>query len=282
MPAPDTTGDPELLRQLRTTYRAERRKLEAKRELAAAPLLAARETKLEAYQKQLTTGGKLDEALFIKAARENAAARIRERLAPKPIVAEPAATAPAPPPPAMTTAPPVAPALEPPPAVAATPEDEFLKWLGTVQLEHAGGQLWALSHREFLQYEKNHNRPMRVSSIVFDPVVDGFTMILYVKRPRLIAFEKGRKEFRISEGGGATFAPPFYQVKKGDERLFGPPPAAPAVPADFEAWARTRQFVHGIGKSLIGVSRGMNSLNSEHLIKKHCSDRLNSTRFGKA
>jgi hypothetical protein len=259
VPATDATGDPELLRQLRTTYRAERRKLEAERDLAAAPLLAAHETKLEAYQKQLTTEGKLDEALIVKAARENAAARIRDRLAPKPVVAEPAATAPTPPP-VMTATPPVAPAPETPPAVAATPEDEFLQWLGTVQLEHAGGQLWAVSHREFLEYNKNHKRPMRVSSIVIDPVVDGFTMILHDKRPRLIAFEKGRREYRISVDGGATFDPPIHQVKKRDERLFGPPPSPPAVPSDFEAWVRTRQFVHGIGKSVIWSIEGHESV----------------------
>jgi hypothetical protein len=251
VPAADASGDPELLRQLRTTYRAERRMLEAERDLAAAPLLAAHETKLEAYQKELTTGGKLDEALFIKAARENAAARLRDRLAPKPVVAETATTAPAAPP-AMTATTPVAPA----PVVEATPEDEFLQWLGTVQLEPAGGQLWAVSHREFLEYDKNHKRPMRVSSIVIDPEIDGFTMILHDKRPRLIAFEKGRREFRISLDGGATFHPPIHPVKKRDERVFGPPPSPPAVPADFEAWARTRQFVHGVGKSVIWSVEG--------------------------
>jgi hypothetical protein len=97
VPATDGPADPDLLRQLRTTYRAERHKLEAERDLAAAPLLAAHDAKLEAYQKELTTQGKLDEALLVKGAREKAAERLREGFGEKAGDSTPTGASPAPP-----------------------------------------------------------------------------------------------------------------------------------------------------------------------------------------
>lgn len=69
VPAGDAATDPAALVQLRATYRTQIQKLEAERDVAAAPLLAEYDAKLEAYQTLLTTEGKLDEALKVKAAR---------------------------------------------------------------------------------------------------------------------------------------------------------------------------------------------------------------------
>jgi hypothetical protein len=76
VPANDAPGDPAALVQLRATYRTQIQKLEAERDLAAAPLLTAHDAKLEAYQTLLTTEGKLDDALKVKAARAEVAKRL--------------------------------------------------------------------------------------------------------------------------------------------------------------------------------------------------------------
>jgi hypothetical protein len=76
VPAIDAAADPAALSQLRATYRTQLKKLEAERDLAAAPLLAEHDAKLEAYQTLLTTEGKLDEALKVKAARGKAAVKL--------------------------------------------------------------------------------------------------------------------------------------------------------------------------------------------------------------
>lgn len=70
VPEADGPSDPASITQLRSTYRAEVRKIEAERELAAAPVHAEFDAKLEAYQTQLTKLGRLDDALKVKAARE--------------------------------------------------------------------------------------------------------------------------------------------------------------------------------------------------------------------
>lgn len=74
VPATDGPSDPASLVQIRTTYRTQLGKIETERDLAAAPLIAQHEAKLEAYQTRLTTEGKLDEAVKVKAARGKAAA----------------------------------------------------------------------------------------------------------------------------------------------------------------------------------------------------------------
>lgn len=76
VPAGDAPGDPTALVQLRATYRTQIQKLEAERDLAAAPLFTAHDAKLEAYQTLLTTEGKLDDALKVKAARAEVAKRL--------------------------------------------------------------------------------------------------------------------------------------------------------------------------------------------------------------
>lgn len=76
VPERDAATDPAELTQLRATYRTQLGKLEADRRLAAAPLLAEHDAKLEAYQTLLTTEGKLDEALKVKNARENVTAKL--------------------------------------------------------------------------------------------------------------------------------------------------------------------------------------------------------------
>jgi len=72
VPGIDGNDEPASVKQLRATYRIERKKLEAERDLAAAPLLKENDEKLAAYQTLLTTEGRLDEALLVKAARETA------------------------------------------------------------------------------------------------------------------------------------------------------------------------------------------------------------------
>lgn len=76
VPATDAPSDPAVLVQLRATYRTQIQKLEAERDLAAAPLFTAHDAKLEAYQTLLTTEGKLDDALKVKAARAEVAKRL--------------------------------------------------------------------------------------------------------------------------------------------------------------------------------------------------------------
>ncbi len=74
VPTTDGPTDPAPLKQVRATYRIERQKLEAARELATGPVLANHDSRLEGYQTLLTTEGKLDDALKVKQARANAAA----------------------------------------------------------------------------------------------------------------------------------------------------------------------------------------------------------------
>jgi len=71
-----SASDPAALTQLRGTYHAQLTKLEAERDLAATPILAEHDAKLDAYQTLLTTEGKLDEALKVKQARGSAPARL--------------------------------------------------------------------------------------------------------------------------------------------------------------------------------------------------------------
>jgi hypothetical protein len=84
VPAGDAPGDPTALVQLRATYRTQIQKLEAERDLAAAPLFTAHDAKLEAYQTLLTTEGKLDDALKVKAARAEVAKRLAKAAAGSP------------------------------------------------------------------------------------------------------------------------------------------------------------------------------------------------------
>lgn len=70
VPASDASGDPPALVQLRATYRTQLQKFAAERDLAAVPIHAAHDAKLEAYQTQLTREGRLDDALKVKAVRE--------------------------------------------------------------------------------------------------------------------------------------------------------------------------------------------------------------------
>ncbi len=69
VPPTDAAGDPAALVQLRGTYRIQLKKFQAERDLAAVPVYAAHDAKLEAYQMQLTKEGKLDDALKVKALR---------------------------------------------------------------------------------------------------------------------------------------------------------------------------------------------------------------------
>ncbi len=87
VPDADAPTDPASVIQLRETYRAQLLKIDTERELAAAPVHAERDAKMQAYQSQLTKDGKLDDALKVKAAR----AKIAEAAAPQ------KASAPAPP-----------------------------------------------------------------------------------------------------------------------------------------------------------------------------------------
>jgi hypothetical protein len=71
VPASDDPGTPAEIATLRATYRAEHRKLEAERKLGLAPLAEKLAADLAAYQTLLTREGRLDDALMVKAAREN-------------------------------------------------------------------------------------------------------------------------------------------------------------------------------------------------------------------
>lgn len=73
VPASDAPGDPPALIQLRATYRTQLQKFSDERDLAAVPIRAAHDAKLEAYQTQLTREGRLDDALKVKAVREKLA-----------------------------------------------------------------------------------------------------------------------------------------------------------------------------------------------------------------
>lgn len=73
VPASDAPGDPPALIQLRATYRTQLQKFSDERDLAAVPIRAAHDAKLETYQTQLTREGRLDDALKVKAVREKLA-----------------------------------------------------------------------------------------------------------------------------------------------------------------------------------------------------------------
>ncbi len=92
VPTVDSPTDPQLLKQVRTTYRIERQKLEAEQENSAGPVLANHDTRLEAYQTLLTTEGKLDDALKVKEARGNASTLLESRRASKGGIAAPLST----------------------------------------------------------------------------------------------------------------------------------------------------------------------------------------------
>lgn len=79
VPTVDSPTDPESLKQVRATYRIQRQKLEAERDLTAGPVFANHDENLAAYQTLLTTEGKLDDALKVKEARGNAAAVLERR-----------------------------------------------------------------------------------------------------------------------------------------------------------------------------------------------------------
>jgi hypothetical protein len=69
VPGTDREDEPASLKRLRGTYRIELKKLAAERDLSAVPLTKEYDGRLEAYQTLLTTEGKLDDALRVKAAR---------------------------------------------------------------------------------------------------------------------------------------------------------------------------------------------------------------------
>jgi len=75
VPDEDSEDTPETLKTLRKTYRATLTTLLATRDKNAAPLHAAYDRALAAYQEELTKAQKLDEALRVKAVREHVTAQ---------------------------------------------------------------------------------------------------------------------------------------------------------------------------------------------------------------
>jgi len=75
LPPVDLDNLPASLKQLRLTYRAQLAKLEAVRDQKAAPLYDRYDQALAAYQADLTTRKKLDDALRVKAARDEISKR---------------------------------------------------------------------------------------------------------------------------------------------------------------------------------------------------------------
>ncbi len=71
LPEGDAEGTPEALKALRKTWREQMAGLIAKRNQSAAPLHAAYDRALAAYQDELTKAQKLDEALRVKAVRDH-------------------------------------------------------------------------------------------------------------------------------------------------------------------------------------------------------------------
>ncbi|MFN0077497.1 MAG: protein kinase domain-containing protein [Prosthecobacter sp.] len=128
VPAEDAAETPATLKTLRKTYRTTMATLLATRDKNAAPLHAAYDRALAAYQEELTKAQKLDDALRVKAVRDHVSTQREKTAAPQPSIPSTGVTATSAA--SAKTSAPIAPTAPPlpadkvlPPPPKATPEE---------------------------------------------------------------------------------------------------------------------------------------------------------------
>lgn len=228
VPGGDAAQDPPTLIRLRTTYRAQLGEVKIGRDQLAAPLLAAHEGRLREYQAYLTTEGKLDDALIVKAARD------RGPVLPGGTPPQPPAQAPAPV--AMTGL-----ASVPVSMGHSGPLQSFSDWLNTVVFYQHSGESTYYIDNGLLRLDNTNGRTFHYPVLAFDDAGASITWRTPNGAEHSLVIDKKREN--------AQTGPFNYRIQ--------PRPEAPLIPGSgFSDWLRTKQFRHGTGEGLIWTLDG--------------------------